>query len=124
MLSETLRLELAPFHVRVITLMSGNVASNITANTPAIKIPSTSYYLPVKAEIAKEEQYADMPTKAFAEQVVSAVVGGSKGKFWLGGNIWIVRTALFWLPGWAVVSISLIGGVMWGCCVLTLSRIS
>jgi 1-acylglycerone phosphate reductase len=104
LLSENLRLELAPFQVRVITLMAGNVASNISANKPTVNISSTSHYLPIKNEVEAEESYSDMPTQKFVDKVVEAVVGGSAGKVWIGSNVWVVRIALFWLPGWAIVS--------------------
>ncbi|KAF2679664.1 NAD(P)-binding protein [Lentithecium fluviatile CBS 122367] len=85
MLSETLHLELAPFHVRVITLMAGNVASNISANMPA----ATS-------------QYSDMPTKQFAEEVVAAVVGESEAKLWKGSDVTLIRVVTGLMPTWVL----------------------
>ena len=94
MLSETLRLELRPFGVKVITLIAGNVASNIHANTPPIELPSDSVYEPVRSEISKEMQYSDQPAASFAKQVVNDVLGGAQGKVYRGGNSGLVK----WLP--------------------------
>lgn len=61
MLSETLRLELAPLNVRVITLMAGNVQSNIGDNgAPPQKLPPSSHYLPIEKHIAEKSEWADM----------------------------------------------------------------
>jgi short-subunit dehydrogenase len=99
-----LRLELAPFGVKVITLMAGNVASNIGPNAPELKLPSQSLYLPIQEELLKVGEYSDMPTKKFAEEVVNEVLGGAKGLVWKGGNTMLVRVLSPWLPSFLMVS--------------------
>ncbi|KAF1849043.1 oxidoreductase [Cucurbitaria berberidis CBS 394.84] len=101
MLSEILRLELAPLNVRVITLMVGNVASNIDVNgPPPASLPSTSMYLPIEKQIAADYTWDTMPTKKFASQVVADVMSGKSGKVWRGGNTAIIRWAVPFMPQW------------------------
>lgn len=102
MLSETLRYELAPLHVRVITLVAGNVASHMSTGVngpPPASLPITSRYKAVEAELAKGEKFADMDTSVFADGVVAAVVGGATGKVWKGGNMVVTRWLIPFLPG-------------------------
>jgi len=102
MFSETLRYELAPLHVRVITLIAGNVASHMSAGVngpPPASLPAASRYKAVEAELAKGEKFADMDTSVFADGVVAAVVGGATGKVWKGGNMAVTRWLVPFLPG-------------------------
>ncbi|KAF3036165.1 hypothetical protein E8E12_003664 [Didymella heteroderae] len=94
MLSETLRYELAPLDVRVITLVAGNVTSHMSSGVncpPPAELPSTSRYKAIEKELSKGEKYADMGTTVFANEVVGAVVSGATGKVWKGGNMTVVR---------------------------------
>ncbi|KAF2107813.1 NADPH-dependent 1-acyldihydroxyacetone phosphate reductase [Lophiotrema nucula] len=102
MLSEVLRLELRPLGVKVITLMAGNVATNIAANAPPVEIPQSSVYDPVRSEIGKEMKYSDQPAASFAKQVVDDVLGGSQGKVYRGGNSFIMKWLPSVLPEWAM----------------------
>lgn len=43
---ESLRLEMAPLNVKVTTVMTGVVATNIFANHPDPKLPEDSYWKP------------------------------------------------------------------------------
>ncbi|UPX14255.1 Acylglycerone-phosphate reductase [Ascochyta rabiei] len=102
MFSETLRLELAPLGVRVITLVAGNVASNMSAGSngpPPSELPATSRYKAVEAHVAKQGKFSDMNTARFADEVVSAVSSGAAGKLWKGGNIMLVRWLVPFMPG-------------------------
>jgi hypothetical protein len=85
MLSETMRLELAPLNVRVITLVAGGTKSKISDNGPPPEsLPPTSPYLAVEKHIATKMDFKQMPTEIFAEQVVDDVVRGTTGKVWHG----------------------------------------
>lgn len=104
-LSETLRLELAPLNVRVITVMAGSVISNIAANgPPPASLPSTSVYLPVEKYLAVELELDGMDTHKFAEQIVGSVVKGVTGKVWAGKSVGIIRM-LQVAPQWVFVSL-------------------
>ncbi|KAI4858885.1 putative estradiol 17 beta-dehydrogenase [Hypoxylon rubiginosum] len=52
-LTEVLRLELAPFGIRVVNLMTGSVKSSIWDNAPAITLPPASLYNIAKEAIEK-----------------------------------------------------------------------
>jgi 1-acylglycerone phosphate reductase len=104
-MSETLRLELAPLGVRVVTLMAGNVKSNISANAPPpTSLPDTSPYKPVEKYIAADEEWSELPADKFAKEVVSEVLNGASGKMWKGGNSGIVRWLVPFMPQFVFVS--------------------
>lgn len=106
MFSETLRLELAPLGVRVITLMAGNVQTNISVNAerPAA-LPLTSQYLPIEKDIITERKWDEMDRNEFAKKVVNDVLGGVSGKVWLGTSTGTVRWAVPLMPQWIFVSL-------------------
>lgn len=107
MLSETLRFELAPLNVRVITLVAGNVASHMSSGVngpPPTELPPTSRYKAIENELSKGEQFADMDTMVFANEVVSAVVSNATGKVWKGGNMAVVRWLMPIMPSFVYVS--------------------
>ena len=100
-LSNTLRFELAPLNVRVVTVVAGNVSSHISSGvnwSPPFQLPSTSYYRPIEKEIATPAEFSDMDTTKFAEEVVSAVVSGVTGNLYECGNMGIVRWLVPILP--------------------------
>lgn len=108
MLSETLRFELAPLNVRVMTVVAGNVSSHMSSGvnwSPPTQLPPTSYYRPIEKEIAKPAEFSDMDTMKFANEVVSAVVSGATGNLYKGGNVGIVRWMVPILPSFIYVSL-------------------
>jgi hypothetical protein len=107
MLSETMRLELAPLNVRVITLVAGGTKSKISDNGPPPEsLPPTSPYLAVEKHIATKMDFKQMPTEIFAEQVVDDVVRGTTGKVWHSVGSKTVRYAVPLMPQWIFVSSS------------------
>ncbi|KAL1648998.1 hypothetical protein SLS61_006520 [Didymella pomorum] len=101
MLSETLRYELAPLNVRVITLVAGNVSSHMSSGVngpPPAELPPTSRYKAIEKELQKNEEFADVDTTVFANEVVDAVVSGATGKVWKGGNMATVRWLMPFMP--------------------------
>lgn len=107
MLSETLRYELAPLNVRVITLVAGNVSSHMSSGIngpPPAELPPASRYKAIEKELSKGEKYADMDTTEFANEVVAAVVSGATGKVWKGGNMALVRWLMPIMPSFVYVS--------------------
>ncbi|KAL4788390.1 hypothetical protein BJX76DRAFT_366835 [Aspergillus varians] len=89
MYSETLRLEVAPLGVKVVTIMTGIVASNMFANTPHDSLPESSYYTVASQDIAvtaSGEKFAStaMPAAVYAQGVVDDVLRGHSGMTWRG----------------------------------------
>jgi 1-acylglycerone phosphate reductase len=105
MLSETLRLELAPLNVRVVTVIAGYVASNLVANAPSpVLLPPTSVYRVIEKQLAKEPKSDDMDTLKFANEVVSAVMSGLSGKVWAGSSAMLAKWIVPIMPWFIYVS--------------------
>jgi 1-acylglycerone phosphate reductase len=104
--SNTLRVELAPFGVKVITVITGGVKSNL-ARVDRTLAPD-SIYMPLKAEYlrrTKHSQEVGMPTDQYAKTVVSQILGFRKRRFiWAGFGVNLVWFASTFLPHWVMVS--------------------
>ncbi|KAF2689757.1 NAD(P)-binding protein [Lentithecium fluviatile CBS 122367] len=102
--SDTLRVELAPLGVRVITVVTGGVKSNI-ARTHRV-LPADSYYQPIADSYEQRlmhSQELSMDTRAYARSCVRQVLGGEgwvvkKRWFWEGKMSWVVWFAWTFLP--------------------------
>lgn len=111
-LSETLRLELAPLGVRVVTVMAGGVNTKIFDNCPGPEsLPPTSPYVSVEKYLAEKPEWEEMAPETFAERVVNDVVRGAKGKIWHGDSSATVRYAGPILPQFIIV-----GSRLHACC--------
>jgi len=103
-LSETLRLELEPLGIRIVTVMCGSVDTPMfTKSSGRMTLPETSYYRKVPETAYKERM--DHRSKALsvdelATQVVNKVSGDSKGLSWLGAMSTITRCATWAMPTW------------------------
>ena len=88
MFSETLRLELEPLDVKVVTVESGSVKTNLMNSGSNFKLPPNSLYKSVEPKIswyARGEDIQDkMSADDYANRVVGDVLGGAKGKIWRG----------------------------------------
>jgi 1-acylglycerone phosphate reductase len=102
--SDTLRIELAPLGVRVITVITGGVKSNIARTHRTL--PPNSYMLPLAADYERRlthSQQLGMDTKQYASSCVRQVIGGD-GLFtktrwiWEGKMSWIVWFSWAYLP--------------------------
>ena|ERR1700742_679772 len=104
--SNTLRVELAPFGVRVITVVTGGVKSNIARNDRTL--PADSYYLPLTQEYTrrvKHSQEVGMPTEKYARGVVSHILGQNPPKYvWDGYGAKMIWFITNFLPTWVLVS--------------------
>lgn len=106
--SDTLRVELAPFDVRVVTVVTGGVKSNIARTHRAL--PPDSIYLPIKEEYEERlthSQAMGMPTEEYARYVVQQVLYKPKrDTVWAGGKSWLVWFVSTFLPrqimDWAI----------------------
>ncbi|KAL4791044.1 hypothetical protein BDV19DRAFT_401618 [Aspergillus venezuelensis] len=105
MYSETLRLEIAPLGVKVITIMTGIVATNMFNNTPHDSLPSNSYYQMASHEIAltatgEKFELIAMPPAVYAKSVVDDVLARRSGMTWRGRVAWIGWFVHSYLPTW------------------------
>ena len=79
---------MAPFDVKVVTVITGVVGTNIMTNVSLVTLPPTSQYRPVEKNIAARARGVDvkkqMKKEDFAEKVVGDVLGGANGKIWRG----------------------------------------
>ena len=101
-ISETMRIELEPLGVRVLTGMTGS------ANTPMFSKPGgqmrlaeSSYYHSIQETAYKERmehKESAMEVGVLAEKLVTAIVGGSKGLTWHGALAPSVRYMVWLLP--------------------------
>lgn len=101
-MSETLRLELAPLGVVVITAMLGNIESNFHSNDSWQGLPDMSRYKSVESQIAKtaEGKIGPKMEKAddFARRFVEDVLSGTSGQVWRGAMAQTVRVLAYHAP--------------------------
>ncbi|KAI1151616.1 oxidoreductase [Nemania diffusa] len=101
-LSETLRLELSPFGVSVLTVMTGTVDSKFHHNEPKFGLPNESRYEPIEDIIAGWASGKSKPkgctAENFAEMVVPYIVGSNEGMLWIGPNAGSIKFLAYWLP--------------------------
>lgn len=103
--SNTLRVELAPFGVRVCTIVTGGVKSNIARTSR--ELPEDSIYLPLKREYGERlthSQANGVPNEEYARTVVAQVLKG-KDTVWAGGKAWLVWFLSQFFPRWVMVSL-------------------
>ena len=86
--SDTLRVELAPFGVNVITVVTGGVKSNIARTERTL--PEGSPYAPLQANYQRRQKHSQevgMDTEAYAREVVGQILAGD-GWIWKRRTIW------------------------------------
>ncbi|THH14041.1 hypothetical protein EW146_g6252 [Bondarzewia mesenterica] len=90
---DTLRVELAPFNVKVITFVLGNVRSNLSK--PWHVLPANSIYQPIKQEYQSRRidnfQKSAVPREPIARSIVEETLKSSpRAWVWGGANAWTV----------------------------------
>lgn len=103
--TDTLRLELAPFDVRVVNVITGGVKSNIARTERALK--PDSIYLPVQEDYERRlthSQSLGVPTDEYAKTVVAQVTGTKKETIWAGARSWLIWWLTGYMPKWVLVS--------------------
>ncbi|KAK0625508.1 putative short-chain dehydrogenase/reductase [Bombardia bombarda] len=102
-ISETLRIELAPLGVRVITCMAGAIHTPIHTNAGELRLPEGSYYTVVRDTISKQREGAMKPgaqtPDVTAKSIVNDIVAGKSGEIWRGGLSSLVRYLAALVPG-------------------------
>ncbi|KEF54973.1 uncharacterized protein A1O9_08625 [Exophiala aquamarina CBS 119918] len=103
--SESLRLELAPLGIKVLTVVTGAVDTQISTNSPEPILPDTSRYHAAQEHLNKLVSSDDgiKRTKAsdFADTVVKDILAGATGKLWRGTYAGMAR----YLPGLLPMSV-------------------
>ncbi|KAI9700837.1 MAG: hypothetical protein M1836_002206 [Candelina mexicana] len=98
--SDTLRVELAPFGVHVVIVVTGGVQSRIARDERSL--PERSLYLPLNDEYQRRlthSQEGAMPNDAYARSVVSQVLKSSPKKWiWEGNKAWLSWFVDSYLP--------------------------
>lgn len=104
-ISETLKMELAPLGVRVITAMVGAMATQLY-ESHEVSLPPDSYYHSIE-EIIQRQSRGEMqkpfnePVDVTARNLVQDTLSGRRGQIWRGGEAgrasilsWLVPTVL------------------------------
>jgi len=110
MLSDTLRVEMAPLGVRVVTVMTGMIATHFHDNLKEVVLPEDSFYKVVEGSVNATPgqkgvmEYAKVPLDKFAEALVSDVLAGKRGPIYKGGMSSISWWMKFSMPSWVLVS--------------------
>ncbi|KAI0321587.1 hypothetical protein OF83DRAFT_249970 [Amylostereum chailletii] len=104
LLGDTLRVELAPFGIQVMTVMAGTVKNSRDPSRVSVNVPPGSLYVPAKnrfAFIIARVEEGRMSTEAFAETVVTEVLRTRmKARVWAGSNSWVVWLVRLIVPTW------------------------
>ncbi|KAG8161118.1 hypothetical protein KVR01_009382 [Diaporthe batatas] len=90
LVAETLRLELAPFGVGVLEVVTGAVKTNGQTYFGDFKLPEMSLYKPIEGVVASRaqgnEQLSRMERTEYATAVVDQMISRTAGRFWYGNN--------------------------------------
>ncbi|KAE8159852.1 hypothetical protein BDV40DRAFT_302864 [Aspergillus tamarii] len=102
--SHTLRLELAPFGVKVVTVAAGTVQTNIFRPVEEVPLPPDSMYKAASKEMVGIANgkivQGSMDPAEFAKRVADDVLGGATGMIWRGTMATIARIMYTVLPTW------------------------
>ncbi|KAK5111118.1 hypothetical protein LTR62_005317 [Meristemomyces frigidus] len=97
--TDTLRVELAPFGVRVLNVITGGVKSDLSRVERTL--PEGSFYLPIVDEYDRRQKYSQVvavPSEEYAKAVVQHVLFSRKDTAWEGGKSWLVWFLTTFLP--------------------------
>ncbi|KAK5173255.1 uncharacterized protein LTR77_001936 [Saxophila tyrrhenica] len=101
---EVWRHELAPLNVRVLTLVTGGIATKFLENLQPVDLPEGSYYAGIKDIIEKQEEnisFAQEP-EIFAQDLLRRVEAGQRGKKWVAGGASLMKW-VHWLAPQCVI---------------------
>ncbi|KAL5363334.1 hypothetical protein BJX96DRAFT_155558 [Aspergillus floccosus] len=98
--TETLRLEMAPFNVKVVLLMTAVVETNFFNNFSHFALPENSLYKGAWKEIATEPEMAKMPVLDYAQRVVGDLLAGANGSVWRGKLASVGWFTSSFMPTW------------------------
>jgi 1-acylglycerone phosphate reductase len=91
-----------PFGVRVVTVITGSIKTNVFVNAPEHQLPPDSRYAFAAKSIADRAAGKDVaqqePPEKFAHRLVGDILGGVSGRIYRGKLASVVRYLLFYLP--------------------------
>lgn len=100
--SETLRLELKPLGVNVVTAMVGSIETKFHTNNIPLVLPDNSRYKRIEQYIQDTDSGKNSPkgtnATVFAEQLVKDVLQGKKGQLWRGNMASMTKWASQCIP--------------------------
>ena len=106
--SETLRLEMKTFDVKVLSVVTGGVQTNVAANSAHFQLREGSFYVATEKELTRQSEgkssFAGEPAPVFADKIVGDVLRGATGRVWRGKMASIVWFMTSWFPEWLLVS--------------------
>ncbi|KAL9106014.1 MAG: hypothetical protein Q9227_008922 [Pyrenula ochraceoflavens] len=101
-LGDVLRLELAPFDVTVVSVVTGAVESRVHSHYQDWKMPKNSRYVSVEGDFVKRAKGDDgsprMENHKYAEGVVDKLLNKPGSKIWYGAAASLVKFAASWFP--------------------------
>jgi len=104
MASETLRLELQPFQVKVLTVIVGGVKTKFQENAGLAKLEPDSFYISIEKEYQEmPSMNSPMPASVFASKIVADVEHGVSGIVYRGALSSTLNFLTGWFPAWALV---------------------
>lgn len=96
-MSEVFRLELAPFNVKALSVVTGAVSTNGQTYFEDWALPAESRYKKLENKIAFTVRGADgigrTPLAEYAKEAVDNIVNGTTGKVWLGSRAEMAKNA-------------------------------
>ncbi|KAI1815090.1 hypothetical protein GGS20DRAFT_365525 [Poronia punctata] len=107
-LSETMRVEMEPLGVRVVTAIIGAVDTNFFRNGLASSfiLPENSYFKPIKKLLDDQRGGSNVPSGESADIVarnlVDDVLAGANGCVWRGAKSTDAKWLTWLLPTWAL----------------------
>jgi hypothetical protein len=101
-------LELQPFNIKVISLVTGSVDTNVMSHS-GLTLPESSLYQKALADIQSRGVGKDVSSKSapadFAREVVKDVLGGASGPVWHGAMASMVKFMSKYMPTTVLVSV-------------------
>ena len=108
---ETLRLELEPFGVKVLEVVTSAVQSKAQTHFEDWKLPKDSIYASIEDIIANRASGNDgskrQNTDVYAAQVVDDIIHGATGKVWRGEGAGSIKFATAYVPQGMIVGVPL-----------------
>lgn len=105
--SETLKLEMSPFDVKVMSLVTGSIDTTIMSHGE-LTLPENSLYKKAHKEIQDRGNGIGAPSKTapvdFAKQVVKDILHGTNGPIWRGAMASVAWYMSKFMPVWLMVS--------------------
>jgi len=112
LIAETLRLELSPFHVKVLSIVTGAITTRGQTYFGDFKLPHDSLYEPIEQTIAARARGEDGVSRGdlvqYCRAVVADITAGKTGKVWLGNNAGSTQFCTSYLPVSVMVRFSIV----------------